>query len=61
MKLVAKAIEKGILEVEGFTVELKHAKDTTNDDLLTADGFTAGSPVYYGLMSAALKRPSCPL
>jgi NAD(P)H dehydrogenase (quinone) len=53
---MAKAVQKGILEVDGFTVELKRAKDTTNDDLLAADGIIAGSPVYYGLMSAVLKQ-----
>jgi NAD(P)H dehydrogenase (quinone) len=53
---MAKAVEKGVLEVEEFTVEVKRAKDTTNDDLLAADGIIAGSPVYYGLMSAALKQ-----
>lgn len=53
---MAKSVRKGVLEVEGMMVELKQAKDTTNDDLLAADGIIAGSPVYYGLMSARLKQ-----
>ncbi len=53
---MAKFVEKGASEIKGITVMVKRAKDTTNKDLLTADGIIAGSPVYYGLLSAALKR-----
>ncbi len=53
---MAQAVATGAKEVSGVDVVLKRANDTTNDDLLKADGIIAGSPVYYGLMSAALKR-----
>lgn len=53
---MAQAVANGVKEVSGIDVVLKRANDTTNDDLLKADGVIAGSPVYYGLMSAALKR-----
>ena len=53
---MAKYVEKGATEVRGISVIVKRATDTTNDDLLAADGIIAGSPVYYGLMSAPLKR-----
>ena len=52
---MAHAIADGVREVEGVTVNILHADETTNDDLLAADGIIAGSPVYYGAMSAKLK------
>jgi NAD(P)H dehydrogenase (quinone) len=53
---MAYCIEKGAAKVEGIMVVVKKAKETTNADLLDADGIIAGSPVYYGLMSAPLKQ-----
>lgn len=53
---MAKIVEKGVGEVEGVEAVMKRAKNTTNEDLLNADGIIAGSPVYYGLMSASLKQ-----
>ncbi len=53
---MAKIVEQGAADVEGVSTTLKSAKETKNDDLLVADGIIAGSPVYYGLMSAPLKR-----
>ena len=52
---VAHAIADGVQEVDGVSVELKKAVDTTNDDLLEADGIIVGSPTYYGIMSAKVK------
>lgn len=52
---MAHAVAEGVKEVKGTTVELKRAVETTNEDLLHADAIIAGSPVYYGLMSAVLK------
>ncbi len=53
---MAKIVENGANDIEGVHVVLKRAKATTNEDLLAADGIIAGSPVYYGLMSASLKQ-----
>lgn len=53
---MAKIVEQGVADVEGVSTTLKSVKETQNQDLLVADGIIAGSPVYYGLMSAPLKR-----
>ncbi len=53
---MARAVADGVKEVKGATAVLKRAVDTTNEDLLHAEAIIAGSPVYYGLMSAALKH-----
>ena len=53
---MAHAVADGVKEVEGVTVKIQRADATTNDDLLAADGIIAGSPVYYGVMSAKLKE-----
>jgi NAD(P)H dehydrogenase (quinone) len=52
---MAQVVATGAQEINGINVVVKRAKETTNDDLLNADGIIAGSPVYYGLMSANLK------
>lgn len=53
---MAQAVAAGAKEVEEIEVIVQRATKTTNDDLLKADGIIAGSPVYYGLMSAELKQ-----
>jgi NAD(P)H dehydrogenase (quinone) len=40
----------------GATVVLKRVEDTDAAELLEYDGIIAGSPTYYGLMSAPLKK-----
>ena len=52
---MAHAVADGVKEVDGVTVNIQRADTTTNDDLLMAAGIIAGSPVYYGDMSAKLK------
>ncbi len=52
---MAHAVAEGVKKVKGVTVEVKKAEDTTNEDLLSADGIIMGSPTYYGQMSAKLK------
>ncbi len=47
---VAEAVEK-----EGCGCLLKKVEETTNEDLLNADGIIVGSPTYYGQMSAKVK------
>jgi len=52
---MAKAVAKGVSEVEGVCVKLKKAPDATLEDLLECDGIAIGTPEYFGYMSGALK------
>jgi len=53
---LAEACASGAREVSGVEVYLKSAREVSSDDLITADGIIAGSPVYFGSMSAELKE-----
>lgn len=53
---LADAIAKGVSEVEGVTAVLKNTDEVTADDFENANGIIAGSPVYFGIMSAELKK-----
>lgn len=53
---LAEAIAEGVKEIEGVSVLLKKTDEVTKDDFLNADGVIAGSPVYFGLMAAQLKK-----
>ena len=53
---LAEAIARGVDEVEGVDAVLMPTKEVTKDDFLQADGIIAGSPVYFGVMAADLKR-----
>lgn len=55
-KKLAEAIAKGITEVDGVKVVLRKTDEVTKDDFLASDGIIAGSPVYFGLMAAELKK-----
>jgi NAD(P)H dehydrogenase (quinone) len=50
-ELVARGVRQG-----GAEVEIKQVSDTTNDDLMRADGLILGSPTYYGTMAAEIKK-----
>ena len=52
-KEMAYAIAEGI--PEGFQVKIQQASETSNEDLLTANGIIVGSPTYYGQMSGNIK------
>lgn len=52
---MARYVAEGVKAVDGVSVKVQRAESTTNEDLLATDGIIAGSPVYYGLMSAKLK------
>ena len=41
---------------EGAEVVLKEVSDASNDDLVWADGIVIGSPVYFGLPAAEIKK-----
>jgi NAD(P)H dehydrogenase (quinone) len=55
-KKLAEAILKGVESVEGFEGVLKHTDDVTKEDFVSSDGIIAGSPVYFGVMAAQLKK-----
>jgi NAD(P)H dehydrogenase (quinone) len=52
---MAEYVASGARE-QDVTVDVKTVADTTPDDLLEYDGIVAGTPTYYGLMSAPLKK-----
>lgn len=54
-KEMAEYVWQGV-EQTNVKVELKDVKETTVEDLLEADGIIIGSPTYYGLPSAEIKR-----
>ena len=53
---LAEAITRGVERVEGVKALVKTTDDVTKDDFLSSQGVIAGSPVYFGTMSAALKK-----
>ncbi len=55
-KKLAEAIVNGVESVQGFRGVLKHTDDVTQEDFVASDGVIAGSPVYFGIMAAQLKR-----
>jgi len=55
-KKLAEAILEGVERVEGVVGVLKHTEDVTKEDFVSSDGIIAGSPVYFGVMAAQLKK-----
>lgn len=55
-KKLAEAILKGVESVEGVEGVLKHTDHVTKEDFVSSDGIIAGSPVYFGVMAAQLKK-----
>ena len=53
---LAEAIQEGVERVEGVAGVLKHTDDVTKEDFVTSAGIIAGSPVYFGVMAAQLKK-----
>lgn len=53
---LAEKIAEGVREVAGVEALLKNTGDVTRDDFLNSQGVIAGSPVYFGVMAADLKR-----
>lgn len=54
-KKLAEAVARGV-EAEGANALIKSTQDVTKDDFLESAGIVAGSPVYFGVMAADLKR-----
>jgi len=55
-KKLAEAIVKGVENVDGVNAVLKKTDEVTKEDFVASDGVIAGSPVYFGLMAAQLKK-----
>jgi NAD(P)H dehydrogenase (quinone) len=52
----ARAVAEGAAMVDGTTVVLKKASDTTAEDFLAADGVIFGSPVHMGSIDWQMKQ-----
>jgi NAD(P)H dehydrogenase (quinone) len=55
-KKLAEAIAEGVQEVDGVSALPKNTSQVTKDDFLASEGIIAGSPVYFGVMAAELKK-----
>jgi NAD(P)H dehydrogenase (quinone) len=55
-KKLAERIAQGVEEVAGVKAVLKHTNEVTKEDFVGSHGVIAGSPVYFGVMAAELKR-----
>jgi NAD(P)H dehydrogenase (quinone) len=53
---MAEEVAKGARDVNGTEVTVKKVEDTNPDELLDYDAIVVGSPTYYGLMSAEVKK-----
>ena len=53
---LAEAIAKGVEEVAGVSAVLKKTDEVTDKDFIGSEGIIAGSPVYFGVMAAELKK-----
>ncbi|MEM2088175.1 MAG: NAD(P)H-dependent oxidoreductase [Thermoproteota archaeon] len=53
---MARAVVAGVKEAKGVIVKLKRVEKTSLKDLLESDVIIVGSPTYYGLMAAPVKR-----
>ena len=54
-KILAEAVAEGV-QMEGHTPLLRNTDEVTEKDFLDSAGLIAGSPVYFGIMAAELKR-----
>ena len=52
----ADIVAEGVKSVSGLDAVMKSTQEVTKDDFVNAAGIIAGSPVYFGLMAADLKR-----
>ena len=53
---LAEAIAEGVEKVEGVSAVLKNTDEVAKEDFVNSQGIIAGSPVYFGLMAAELKK-----
>lgn len=55
-KKMAEAIAQGVKSVDGATCTVKSVGEVALGELLGFDGIILGSPTYYGILSAELKK-----
>lgn len=53
---LAEHVAEGVRSVDGAEAVVRSTTDVTPDDFLNCAGLVAGSPVYFGVMAADLKR-----
>jgi len=53
---LAEKIAQGVEEAEGVTAQLRNTNEVTREEFINAHGIIAGSPVYFGVMAAELKK-----
>lgn len=54
-EMLARACAKGIKDTDGVTVAIKHARDTSAEDIKTSSAIIICSPEYFGYMAGAIK------
>jgi NAD(P)H dehydrogenase (quinone) len=52
----AEIVAEGVKSVSGVDVVIKSTQEVTKEDFVNSAGMIAGSPVYFGVMAADLKR-----
>jgi NAD(P)H dehydrogenase (quinone) len=53
---LAEMIARGVEEVDGASCLIRNCEEVTKEDFLGSAGIIAGSPVYFGVMAAELKK-----
>ena len=53
---LAEAIALGVEDVDGVECVMRKTDEVTKDNFVEAQGIIAGSPVYFGVMAAELKK-----
>ncbi len=53
---LAQAVSEGVESVEGVRCLLRSTEEVKTEDFVESDGIIAGSPVYFGVMAAELKK-----
>jgi len=55
-KKLGHAVAKGVEKIDGVTSVVKTSDEVTKEDFIESGGIIAGSPVYFGVMAAQLKK-----
>ncbi len=55
-RTLADAVSQGVESVDGVRCLLRSTDEVGKKDFIESDGIIAGSPVYFGLMAAELKK-----
>jgi NAD(P)H dehydrogenase (quinone) len=53
---LAEAVSEGVESVEGVHCLFRSSEEVLKEDFIESDGIIAGSPVYFGVMAAELKK-----